>query len=93
MKEEVHMRTPTQRRVKLTGGLEAEVPGEDRCSMGVSDSMMRREEGGREGGGWVGFEGSSGGAFAGRRAPPRRSSCEWHVLCLLRIPASTPTSS
>lgn len=49
MKEEVHMRTPTQRRVKLTGGLEAEVPGEDRCSMGVSDSMMRREEG-REGG-------------------------------------------
>ena len=31
------------------------------------------------------------GAIAGRL--PRRSSCGWHVLCLLRILASTPTSS
>lgn len=32
------------------------------------------------------------GAIARRRPLTRRSSCGWHVLCLLRIPASTPTS-
>lgn len=29
----------------------------------------------------------------GLRSPTRRSSCGWHVLCHLHIPASTPTSS
>lgn len=58
----------------------AEVPGGDRCrSMGVSDSMMGDLR-----------------AVLGEdhRAPAltRRSSCGWHVLCLLHIPALTPTS-
>lgn len=36
-----------------------------------------------------GFEDSPGGVLS----PIRRSSCGWHVLCLLHIPALTPTSS
>lgn len=53
---------------------------------------------GGRGGVWAGrgSEGSSDGkglAFAWRRSKSRRSSCGWHALCLLHIPAWTPTSS
>lgn len=57
---------------------DAEVPGQNR------GRSLRQQQGG---GGR--FEDSPGAVLS----PTRRSSCGWHVLCRLRIPASTPTSS
>lgn len=57
---------------------DAEVPGHDR----------RRSLRQYDGGDLRAVLGGDRGALA----PIRRSSCGWHVLCLLHIPASTPTS-
>lgn len=81
---------PPDSRKNMEGRGSEEVNMETSTHKGVCVQVEEQEvNGGLEAGGW------GGGAMRTvlRGYWPRRSSCGWHVLCLLHIPASTPTSS